>query len=181
MTWFGKTRNIEAIPLRRWLRLNALLLGLVLVLSMTSPVTTLNLKLSDVYFRMRPAQPVSSSVALVMIDDATLARVGRWPWPRQRLAQLIRAVTAQHPLAIGLDVLLPESEDERNDAELAAAIASAPNLVLATKISGSPQGKLWSDPLPRFAKLAKGVGHVQAIVDDDGLCRSVPAEEPSVD
>lgn len=181
MTWFGKARNVEAIPLRRWLRLNVLLLALVLALSMTSPVTTLNLKLSDLYFRMRPPQPVSSKVALVMIDDATLARVGRWPWPRRRLAELIRAVTAQHPRALGLDVLLPEPEDERNDAELAAAIAAAPNLVLATKISGSPQGKLWSDPLPRFAKFAKGVGHVQAIVDDDGLCRSVPAEEPSLD
>lgn len=181
MTWFGKTRNVDAIPLRRWLRLNLLLLALVLALSMTSPVTTLNLKLSDLYFRMRRPGPVSSKVALVLIDDATLGRVGRWPWPRHRLAQLIRAVTAQHPQAIGLDVLLPEPEDERNDAELAAAIAAAPNLVLATKISGSPQGKLWSDPLPVFAKLAKGVGHVQAIVDDDGLCRSVPAEEPSLD
>ena len=135
MTWFGKTRNIEAIPLRRWLRLNALLLGLVLVLSMTSPVTTLNLKLSDVYFRMRPAQPVSSSVALVMIDDATLARVGRWPWPRQRLAQLIRAVTAQHPLAIGLDVLLPESEDERNDAELALVVAHQRSIVGKNRVN----------------------------------------------
>jgi signal transduction histidine kinase/CHASE2 domain-containing sensor protein len=181
MKWFGKTRNVEAIPLRRWLRLNLLLLIMVLALSMSSPVTTLNLKLSDLYFRMRPPQPVSSKVALVLIDDATLGHVGRWPWPRQRLAELIRAVSAQHPQAIGVDVLLPEPEDQHNDAELAAAIAAAPRLVLATKISGSPQGNFWSDPLPLFANAAKGVGHVQAIVDDDGLCRSVPAEEPSVD
>ena len=169
------------MPLRRWLRLNVLLLVLVLALSMTSPVTTLNLKLSDLYFRMRPAQPVSSTVALVLIDDATLGRVGRWPWPRHELAQLVRAVTSQHPKAIGMDVLLPEAEDQRDDDDLAAAIAAAPNVVLATKISGSPQSKLWSDPLPLFARAAKGVGHVQAIVDDDGLCRSIPAEEPSVD
>lgn len=169
------------MPLPRWLRLNLLLLAVVLALSMTSPVTTLNLKLSDLYFRMRPAQPVSSSVALVLIDDATLGRVGRWPWPRHQLAQLVRAVTLQHPKAIGIDILLPEAEDQRDDDDLAMAIAAAPNVVLATKISGSPQSKLWSDPLPLFARAAKGVGHVQAIVDDDGLCRSIPAEEPSVD
>lgn len=169
------------MPLRRWLRLNVLLLGLVLALTMTSPVTTLNLKLSDLYFRMRPAQEVSSSVALVLIDDATLGHVGRWPWPRHQLARLIRAVTSQHPKAIGIDILLPEPEDPSDDDDLAAAIAAAPNVVLATKISGSPQSKLWSDPLPLFARAAKGVGHVQAIVDDDGLCRSIPAEEPSVD
>jgi signal transduction histidine kinase len=181
MRWFSKSRNVEAIPLLRWLRLNLVLLTLVLALSMTSPVTTLSLKLSDLYFRMRPAQPPSSKVALVLIDDTALSRIGRWPWPRHEIAQLIRAVTRQHPKAIGLDILLPEPEDPSDDAALASAIAAAPNVVLATRISGSPQGKLWSDPLPLFAKAAKGVGHVQAIVDDDGLCRSIPAEEPSVD
>lgn len=181
MKWFNKTRNIDAMSWRRWLRLNLLLLGVVLLLSMTSPVTTLNLKLSDLYFRMRPAQAASSKVALVLVDDSTLGRFGRWPWPRRQLAQLINAVRNQQPQAIGIDILLPEPEDPRDDADLAAAIASSPNVVLATKISGSRQDKLWSDPVPLFAKAAKGVGHVQAIVDDDGLCRSLPAEEPSLD
>ncbi|HEX5433713.1 MAG TPA: CHASE2 domain-containing protein, partial [Candidatus Angelobacter sp.] len=120
-------------------------------------------------------------VALVLIDDATLARFGRWPWPRHELAQLIRAVTSEQPKAVGIDILLPEAEDPRDDGDLAAAIAAAPNAVLATKISASPQGGLWSDPLPLFARAAKGVGHVQAIVDDDGLCRSIPLEEPSAE
>jgi len=181
MKWLNKTRNVDAIPLRRWLRLNVSLLVVVLGLSMTSPVTTLNLKLSDLYFRMRPAQPESSKVALVLIDDASLGREGRWPWHRHQIAQLIRAVSNQQPKAIGVDILFPEAEDQRDDADLTAAIAAAPNLVLATKISGASQNQLWSDPLPLFAKAAKGVGHVQAIVDDDGLCRSVPAEEPSLD
>ncbi len=166
---------------RRWLRLNVLLPAVVLLLSMTSPVTTLNLKLSDLYFRMRPPQPVSAKVALVLIDDSTLARFGRWPWPRHELAQLIDAVRNQQPRAIGIDILLPEPEDPRDDADLAAAITASPDVVLATKISDSQQGRLWSDPVPLFAKAAKGVGHVQAIVDDDGLCRSLPAEEPSLD
>jgi signal transduction histidine kinase/CHASE2 domain-containing sensor protein len=181
MRWLRKSRNIEAIPPGRWLRLNLSLLALVLALSMTSPVTTLSLKLSDLYFRMRPAQAPSAKVALVLVDDAALSRIGRWPWPRHELARLLRAVTAQQPRAIGLDILLPEPEDQSDDADLAASIAAAPDVVLATRISGSPQGKLWSDPLPLFAKAAKGIGHVQAIVDDDGLCRSIPAEEPSVD
>ena len=57
----------------------------------------------------------------------------------------------------------------------------APNLVLAAKISGSLDSSLWIDPLPRFSRNAKGVGHVQAIVDGDGLCRSIPLEEPSTE
>lgn len=118
---------------------------------------------------------------MVLIDDATLAQHGRWPWPRAELAKLIQAVSAQHPKAIGMDVLLPEAEDEQDDAALADAIRSAPNMVLAAKISSSPTGNLWMDPLPRFIQAAKGVGHVQAIIDFDGLCRSIPVSEPAAD
>jgi signal transduction histidine kinase/CHASE2 domain-containing sensor protein len=165
----------------RWLRLNAVLLVLVLLVSLSFPVATLNKKLSDMFFFMRPRQAESQHVALVLVDDASLARYGRWPWQRERLAELISAVSRQKPSAIGLDVLLPEAEDERNDAALEKAIRSAINLVLAAKISSSPEGRMWIDPLPRFARAAIATGHVQAMVDDDGLCRSIPLEEPAAE
>ena len=171
----------QPITLGRWVRLNAILLGLVCLVSLSFPVSTLSQKLNDFFFRVRRPLPTSSQVALVLIDDATLEQHGRWPWPRAELAKLIRAVSAQSPKAIGVDVLLPELEDEANDAALTAAIRSAPNIVLAAKISTSPTGNLWMDPLPRFAQAAKGVGHVQAIIDFDGLCRSIPVQEPSAD
>lgn len=157
------------------------LLALVFLVSWSFPVSTLSQKLNDFFFHVRRPLPVSQDVALVLIDDATLAQQGRWPWPRAQLAKLIRAVSAQQPRAIGVDVLLPEAEDEQNDAELARAIQAAPNLVLAAKISTSPTGDLWVDPRPRFAQAAKGVGHVQAMIDFDGLCRSIPVDEPSAD
>src|SRR5262249_14967929 len=133
------------------------------------------------YFRLRTPQATSSQVALVMIDEVTLAHYGRWPWHRAQLAQLLRAVSEQRPQAIGLDVLLPESEDEANDAALARAIQTAPNVVLVSKISSSPSGNLWIDPQPQFLAVAGGVGHAQAIIDFDGVCRRIPLEEPSVD
>jgi len=120
-------------------------------------------------------------VALVIIDEVTLARHGRWPWHRAQLAQLIRGVSQQHPQAIGLDVLLPEKEDEANDAALAQAIREAPNMVLVSKISSSPEGNLWIEPQPQFLAAARGMGHAQAIIDLDGVCRSIPMEEPGTD
>jgi|GEM_PF-706327 len=173
--------NASPIKLGRWLRLNAVLLALVFLVSWSFPVATLSLKLNDFFFHLRRPLPVSDQVALVLIDDASLDHYGRWPWPRAKLAQLINAVSAQHPKAIGLDVLLPEPEDEVNDAALTRAIQSAPNMVLAAKISSSMNTRLWVDPIPRFAQAAKGVGHVQAITDFDGLCRSVPDVEPSAE
>ena len=181
MKIFSNPKNTRPITWGRWARLNLVLLGLVFLVNLSFPVTTLSQKLNDFFFRLRRPMPVSRDVAMVLIDDATLAQNGRWPWPRARLAKLIQAVSQQQPKAIGLDVLLSEAEDEQNDADLAKAIQSAPNLVLASKISTSPTGTMWLDPVPRFAHAAKGVGHVQAIIDFDGLCRSIPVDEPSAD
>ncbi|MBZ5508215.1 MAG: CHASE2 domain-containing protein [Acidobacteriia bacterium] len=181
MKLFSNSNNARPITWGRWIRLNSVLLGLVFLVSLSFPVSTLSQKLNDFFFRLRRPLPVSTQVALVLIDDATLAQQGRWPWPRAKLAKLVRAVTEQKPKAIGMDILLPEAEDEQNDAALTSAIQSAPNMVLATKISSSPTGKLWMDPLPRFAQAAKGVGHVQAMIDFDGLCRGIPIQEPSAE
>jgi signal transduction histidine kinase/CHASE2 domain-containing sensor protein len=182
MKIFSTPRNAKPITWGRWIRLNVVLLGLVLLVGLSFPgVSTLSQRLNDFFFRVRRPLPTSSQVAMVLIDDATLAQQGRWPWPRARLGKLIRAVSAEQPKAIGMDILLPEAEDEANDSALADAIQAAPNMVLAAKISSSPSGDLWMDPRPRFAQAAKGVGHVQAVIDFDGLCRSIPAEEPSVD
>src|SRR5262245_31121518 len=169
------------VTLARWLRLNLVLLGLVALVSVTLPVSTLSEKLNDFYFRLRAPRPTSSQVALVMIDDHTLTRYGRWPWHRVLLAKLVRSVSAQRPQAIGLDILLSEPEDAANDQDLTQALKAAPNVVLAAKISSSPRGNLWMDPLPEFLDAATGSWHVQAIIDFDGVCRAIPLEEPSAD
>jgi signal transduction histidine kinase len=181
MKLFSNSNSARPITWGRWIRLNAVLLALVFLVSLSFPVSTLSQKLNDFFFRLRRPLPVSTQVAMVLIDDATLAQQGRWPWPRARLATLVRAVRAQQPKAIGMDILLPEAEDEQNDSALQSAIQSAPNMVLAAKISSSPTGNLWMDPLPRFVQAAKGVGHVQAMIDFDGLCRGIPVQEPSTE
>lgn len=166
---------------RRWLRLSLVLLALTGLISLSFPVVSLSRRVGDFYFRLRGAQPASRNVALVLIDDGALAQYGRWPWPRTRLAQLVRAVNQFHPRAIGIDILLPEAEDEANDMALETAIKEAGNVVLPSKISGSLEGSLWTDPLPRLAKAAAAIGHAQAVLDSDGICRKIPTVEPSAD
>src|SRR5271157_1673040 len=165
---------------KSWLVLNLLLLSLVAALSMTYPVEELSRRLGDIYFRLRRPQPTSSSVGLVLIDDLSLTRYGRWPWPRSLLARLVRATAAQYPGAIGLDILLSEAEDARNDNDLAKAFREAGNVVLAAKLGGSPQ-RLWVDPLPLFLANSAALGHVQAVEDIDGICRSMPLRQLSAD
>jgi adenylate cyclase len=61
-------------------------------------------------------------VIVVDIDRATIEKVGPWPWPRTKLAQLLGAVAAAKPSAIGLDVLLADP-DRLSPAVLARQIA----------------------------------------------------------
>lgn len=62
----------------------------------------------DLYLKLDPRQPVSAPVVIVAIDEASLARHGQWPWPRNQLARLLAAILDQGPAAVGLDLLLAE-------------------------------------------------------------------------
>ena len=85
------------------------------------------------------------------------------------------ASSAQKPKAMGVDILLSEPENEIDDRDLAEAFNAAGNLVLATKIRAASEGPLWADPLPIFARNAAAIGHVQAELGPDSICRRVPA------
>ena len=167
--------------LRRWLTLTLGLLTLVELFSLTFPIVSLDQKLGDFYFRLRGTRPTSNTIALVLIDDAALDHYGRWPWRRRDLAQLIRVIASFRPKALGIDILLSEPEDDSDDRDLAQAIKNVHNVVLASKISTSLANGLWVDPLPIFSQNAVAVGHVQAIIDADGVCRRIPIVEPSVE
>src|SRR5258708_5754092 len=173
--------NSKSGSVKQWLQLNALLLCVVGALSLTYPVEEVTRRIGDISFRLRGNQGTSPEVALILIDDASLEQYGRWPWKRSLLAQVVRAAAAEHPKALGLDIWLAEEEDETNDSELERAIKDGGNAVLVAKLGNPPEGHLWVDPLPRFARSAATVGHAQAALGPDSICRSVPLTELSLD
>ena len=64
----------------------------------------------DAYQVMSPRQIVSMPATIVEIDQKSLAALGQWPWPRPVLAQLVRDINRHRPAAIGIDILMPESD-----------------------------------------------------------------------
>ncbi len=79
----------------------------------------------------------SSRVAVVAVDEASLAALGQWPWPRDIMARLVTALQRAGAAAIAFDVLFSEPDRlgrpgadadgaTSTDAELAGAIARAP-------------------------------------------------------
>ena len=181
MKILGVRELVKTRPqIRRWLLLNAILLTFVGLMSLSYPVEELSRRLEDSNFRLRNARTTSREVALVFIDDASLSRYGRWPWKRSMLARVVRAAAAEQPKALGLDILLSETEDEKEDREFAESLKAAGNTVLVSKISNSPGGNLWVEPLPLFSQNAVAIGHAQAVLGPDSICRSIPLQELTI-
>lgn len=126
----------------------------------------------DVLLTARPAIP--SDVVIVGIDAASLAAIGRWPWPRDIHAALLDRLAAARPRAIGYDVLFVERG--RDDATLARAVRAAGNVVLPMTfsvpgINGAPFDP--QIPVSSIGRAARATGHADFVNDRDGIVRRV--------
>jgi adenylate cyclase len=82
----------------------------LLLLASPVPVAVLRNAVFDAYQRLVPLERVSAPAVVVAIDEGSLARVGQWPWPRNRMASLVDAIARYEPAAIGFDVFFPEPD-----------------------------------------------------------------------
>ncbi|MBL8644283.1 MAG: CHASE2 domain-containing protein [Rhodospirillaceae bacterium] len=93
------------------------------------PTAGIRRVLFDLYHEAIPRPRISGPVTIVAIDEASLAAVGQWPWPRDRIAALIDAIAVHKPAAVGVDILF--SEPDRLSAESADWAKGAPQAVEA--------------------------------------------------
>lgn len=123
--------------------------------------------------RARGPLPVPEDIAIVAIDEASLARLGRFPWHRALTGQLLNQLAQTEPKAIALDVLFSEATNNADDTALAAAIAKAGNVVAATQLARTESGSVaWLQPFPAVGKAAAGIGHVHVSTEVDGVAGS---------
>lgn len=64
----------------------------------------------DQFQRWQPRAPVDVPVRMVDIDEASLARLGQWPWPRTRLAELLDQLRAAGASAVVFDMVFAEPD-----------------------------------------------------------------------
>src|SRR5579863_4983822 len=64
----------------------------------------------DQFQRFKPRPYQSAPVRILDIDDESLARVGQWPWPRTRVAQLVDRLRQLGAKSIAFDVVFAESD-----------------------------------------------------------------------
>lgn len=158
---------------RQWLALALVLLGLTAWLSLSQSLRPIDHLIQDTGLRLQ-ARPASPDIVIIAIDDASIQAIGRWPWRRALHAQLVRQISAQEPLALGLDILFgePDPDYPGDDLLLAQALQHSARAVLP--VAQRSQGSDAVDaPLPLLRQAAAQLGHVQVQVDTDGLVRGL--------
>lgn len=118
--------------------------------------------------------PPQSDILIVEIDEDSLAAFGKWPWSRQRHAELFEQLAAAKPKAVGFDILLSEPGDADDDEALARAMVGVSNLFLPLHfmVPGSNGAEYdVKPPIALFADAAAGLGHVNLVFDADGVVR----------
>src|SRR6476660_9729770 len=105
---------------RRWLKRRigyarlaclALLIGFAALRVLDpAPVEELRLRTFDGYPRLDPGKKIARPVTIVDIDDKSLEKLGQWPWPRTRIADLITELTRLGAVVIAFDVVFSEPD-----------------------------------------------------------------------
>lgn len=174
----------------------ALVVALLLNLAFSSGLTTLQERLGALGWTWFSDETVEQRITLVTVDEKSLAELGAWPWSRDVMAALTRAIDAAGAQLQLHDIVYTEAR--AGDAEFALALENARGSVLAqvpvlqsnqvvqsgqithplSGITCSGSGQLPSTPNflapnSRFAAIPKG--HITPIISSDGAVRKTPA------
>jgi len=155
-----------------------------------------NEALRDLFVKANASTAPEPRIIVVDIDESSTARLGPWPWPRERVADLVETLLTDYGArGVALDIVFPDSADAAGDARLAALAGFGP-VVLAHAFDfmrdrpaslrqgalapGMPQPAGQALPATGFianhAGLAKSphVGNIGFVPDADGVLRRLP-------
>ena len=178
-------------------------LALLLASGPNSQLASLEERLGTVGWTLAPQTDTESRVVIVAIDEQSIDEVGPWPWSRETMAELTRAIDAAGAQLQIHDIVYAEAKD--GDAQLVAALANsrgavisqvpvldvnqAPGLAPETIRAGQMMGSLagiqcvegaglmssasFLAPHAGFNGIAKG--HIAPVVNGDGSISKQPA------
>ena len=85
-----------------------------------APIEELRVRVFDTFQRFDPRVKTARPVTIVDIDEKSLAdpRLGQWPWPRTRIADIVNNLTRMGAVVIAFDVVF--AEPDRLNPDIAA-------------------------------------------------------------
>jgi adenylate cyclase len=102
------------------------------------PVRSLRNAYFDYLQRLAPREYTPLPVLIVDVDDASLSKLGQWPWPRDRLAAMVDRLSEMGAAVIVFDILFSEA-DRLSPRIWSVTLRSGPHLAMA------PGSSRWPD------------------------------------
>jgi adenylate cyclase len=106
--------------LRRWFKRRfgyARLICLVILIGLAAlrvadpaAVEELRVRTFDTFQVIEPRVKTARPVVIIDIDEKSLAKLGQWPWPRTRIADLVDKLTALGAVVIAFDIVFAEPD-----------------------------------------------------------------------
>ena len=116
----------------------AMLMLLAILTSFSPGWHSLECRVLALYQRVLPSRSIATDVVVVGIDEPTLKDRGSWPWPRDRLAALIKKMDKAGAAAIGIVLPLDRPQPVPDALSRNAAHAGVmPDRLLAKAIADS--------------------------------------------
>lgn len=160
--------------------------------------------LRDRFVQLRASEAPETRISLVDIDEASIAALGPWPWPRTRIADLIERLLADYGArGVALDMFFSEPGNTEGDLRLAMLAEHGPvvfaqafdydllrpwPLQIGTLAGGVPVAEHAETSREKRAAVASGfignhgglgkarhVGNIGFFPDSDGTLRRIPS------
>ncbi|UYN99980.1 MAG: adenylate/guanylate cyclase domain-containing protein [Devosia sp.] len=170
---------------RRW---TSLLFGLAVIMALGAlrisdpyPVRVARETTFDLFQQIKPRDtPPQLPIRIIDIDEASLAELGQWPWPRDMLADLTTRLAELGAAAIVFDVLFSEADrlsparfvdrGTDNDEIFAEALAGSPSVLsLARGVGGAPP-----DAGPKAGVAMTGEDPLRQVAEIGGAAQPLP-------
>lgn len=134
----------------------------------------------DVFLRLNASPLAEDRLAIIDINEDSIQRLGPWPWPRGRIADILEILISDYEAkAVALDMIFPEpsQDDPLGEARLASLlqygpVAIAQVLDYAQREEPHAQGTLIPPPAPMTARSAHARPAYGYIANHAGLAHS---------
>ncbi|MEK7722590.1 MAG: CHASE2 domain-containing protein, partial [Elusimicrobiota bacterium] len=152
---------------------------------------TAELKFYDFRARLSAGVPARSDIAVIEINDDSISKIGRWPWSRSKIADMLILLSSEpaKPSVIGLNILFSEPE-KNGDVQLADLLKNKYTALVAEKkiketgkdsefLRAIDQAKKDMDNDVKLAEATVAAGNVVLpLFFDTGIPASKPRPEP---
>ena len=93
----------------------------------------------DTYQRIQPRTfDARMPVKIIDVDNASLARLGQWPWPRSTIAEIVRRLSEAGAAAIAFDIVFAEPDRTSPEQAILLWPPTAEVLALRDGVAGLP-------------------------------------------